>query len=82
MVASLVSSGVGASTTATISSWLPGNAFSKAISRWRQGRSVEISLLMSVLMAKFCEVYQTERPASATATSTTVLAWCVQAVTI
>ena len=73
-MASLVSSAVGASTTAMIDSWLPGNAFSKAISRCRQGSSVEISLLMSVLRAKCSDVYQTESPASATASKMTVFA--------
>ena len=51
-VAWLVSSGVGASTTTRIERRCCGNAFSNAISRCRQGNSGEISLLMSVLMAK------------------------------
>src|SRR5580704_455813 len=50
-------SGVGASITATINSYC-GNALSNAISRWRHGMSVEISLLMSVVMEKCVAAYQ------------------------
>ena len=51
LLAALASSGVGASTTARIS-FSRSNACSNWLSRLRQSRSGEISLLMSVLMAK------------------------------
>ena len=53
--AALVSSGVGASTTARIV-LSRSNALSNCTSRWRQSILSEISVLMSVLMAKCWEV--------------------------
>src|SRR5580700_6701174 len=56
LVASSTSSGVGASTTATINSNC-GNAFSNLASRCRQSMFGEISWLMSVVMAKCVAAY-------------------------
>ena len=48
----------------------------------RQSRSVEISLLMSVLIAKFSDVYQLESPARISAAKITDLEKRVQNLTI
>src|SRR5580692_5218893 len=71
------SSGVGASITATISSYC-GNAFSNAISRCRHGMSVEISLLMSVVMEKCVAAYHDDATVRTSARPKTGHAWCTQ----
>src|SRR5580693_4573491 len=71
------SSGVGASITATISSYC-GNAFSNAISRCRHGMSVEISLLMSVVMEKCVAAYHDDATVRINAAAMTDHAWCMQ----
>ena len=80
--ASWAASGVAPSSTIRIRPSFWGKARLKASWRWRQGRSLAISVLESVLIAKWLAANQADRTVRRPDSSTTQRAWRLQAATI